>query len=163
MKCLNATVKHGGDNIMVWGCMAASGVGKLAFIDQRMDQYLYKSILQDNLSSSAEIVGLKENFIFQHDNDPKHTAHLVVEYLKVSGFKMLEWVAQSPDLNPIEHLWAHVEKKLKDRRISKKADLKTLISSFWSEIGSDITRNLVNSMRRRCLAVIQSNGGPTRY
>ena len=76
---------------------------------------------------------------------------------------MLEWVSQSPDLNPIEHLWAHVEKKLKDRRISKKADLKNLISSFWSEIGSDITRNLVNSMRRRCLAVIQSNGGPTRY
>ena len=71
--------------------------GKSAFIDQRMDQYLYKSILQDNLSSSAEIVGLKDNFIFQHDNDPKHTARSVVEYLTVSGFKMLEWVAQSPD------------------------------------------------------------------
>ena len=46
LKCLNATVKHGGGNIMVWGCIVASGVGKLAFIDQRMDQYLYKSILK---------------------------------------------------------------------------------------------------------------------
>ena len=68
------TVKHG---VMVWGCMAANGVGNLVFIDSIMDQRLYVVILKGNLKQSAKKLGLGNDFWFQQDNDPKHTAHNV--------------------------------------------------------------------------------------
>jgi transposase len=65
------TVKYGG-SVMVWGCMAANGVGKLVFIDGKMDRYAYVRILSENLASSVEKLDFM-TFIFQQDNDPKHT------------------------------------------------------------------------------------------
>ncbi|CAK9809367.1 Transposable element Tc1 transposase [Anthophora plagiata] len=58
------TVKHGGGGVLVWGCMSASGVGKLKFIETIMDQHVYLDILRENLKSSAEKLNLG-NFIFQ--------------------------------------------------------------------------------------------------
>ncbi|KAH8338802.1 hypothetical protein KR067_010016, partial [Drosophila pandora] len=71
---LVGTVKHGGSGVMVWGCMAASGVGNLTFIETIMDQAGYIKILKDNLFESAEKLGLESEYWFQQDNDPKHTA-----------------------------------------------------------------------------------------
>lgn len=76
-KNLTPTVKHGGGSVLVLGCMSASGVGKLVFIDGRMDQYVYKRILQKNLLASARQLGIAADFVFQQDNDPKHTAKSV--------------------------------------------------------------------------------------
>lgn len=71
---LNATVKHAGGSVMVWGCMSAGGVGNLAFIDTTMDSKAYLEILKTNLLRSAEKLGLNQSFIFMQDNDPKHTS-----------------------------------------------------------------------------------------
>lgn len=67
--------------MLVWGCMVASGVGNLAFIEGKMTAYIYIDILRSNLKSSARKVVLEESFIFQHDNDPKHTALKTREWL----------------------------------------------------------------------------------
>lgn len=72
-KYTQKTVKHNGGGVLVWGCMAANGVGKLAFIDGIMDQYVYINILIENLKTSTDQLAITENFIFQQDNDPKHT------------------------------------------------------------------------------------------
>ncbi|KAH8292862.1 hypothetical protein KR044_001663, partial [Drosophila immigrans] len=68
------TVKHGGGSVMVWGAVAASGVGNLVFIEGNMDRFQYKSILDHNLKPSVKKLCLGESWIFQQDNDPKHTA-----------------------------------------------------------------------------------------
>ncbi|GFX52283.1 transposable element Tc1 transposase [Trichonephila clavipes] len=73
------TVKHEGGSVMGRGCMAASGVGKLVFIDGIMHKMAYLNILQNNLKESADKLGLRSNFIFQLDNDPKYTAFVVKE------------------------------------------------------------------------------------
>ncbi|GFY30586.1 transposable element Tc1 transposase [Trichonephila clavipes] len=67
------TVKNGGGSVMVWGYMAASGVGKLVFIDGLMHKMAYLNVLQNNLKESADKLGLGSNFLFQQDNEPKCT------------------------------------------------------------------------------------------
>ena len=72
-ECMCPTVKHGGGSVMVWGCMSAKGVGNLHFIEGIMNADVYLDILTTQMMPSAKkLMGRK--YIFQHDNDPKHTA-----------------------------------------------------------------------------------------
>lgn len=80
-KNLVSTVKHGGGSVMVWGAVASSGVGRLAFIEGNMDRYQYKSLLEHNLKPSVDNLHLGSGWIFQQDNDPKHTAKIIKEWL----------------------------------------------------------------------------------
>ena len=76
-RTIQATVKHGGGNIMVWGSFGYGGVGDLAEVVGRMKASQYVSILDDHLLSSAEDVSIsEEELIFQQENDPKHTSKL---------------------------------------------------------------------------------------
>ena len=105
LKNLKATVKHGGGSVMVWCAMSAAGVGNIIFIETTMDKYHYLNILEENLEASAVKLGIKDNFRFVHDNDPKHKSKIVTEWLHENVKEVLPHLPQSPDLNPIEHLW----------------------------------------------------------
>ncbi|GFS60845.1 transposable element Tcb1 transposase [Trichonephila clavipes] len=106
---LTPTVKHGG-SVLVWGCMAANGVGKLCFIDGIMTARAYINILRHNLQSSAQRLGLGTSFVLQQDNDPKYTANLTREWLLYNSPRQLKKPPQSPDINPIENL-AQIERR----------------------------------------------------
>ncbi|GFV98733.1 transposable element Tcb2 transposase [Trichonephila clavipes] len=96
------------DSVLVWGCMSAGGVGELVFIDGIMDKMVHLEILKNDLQKSAVNVGLGSNFIFQQDNDPKHTAKIVKLHLLYHCKKALHTSPQSPDLNVIENLWSQL-------------------------------------------------------
>jgi len=67
------TVKHGGGNIMLWGCFSAKGTGRLFRVKERMNGAMYREILSQNLLPSVRALKMKRGWVFQHDNDPKHT------------------------------------------------------------------------------------------
>uniref|UniRef100_A0AAZ3SWC0 Transposase Tc1-like domain-containing protein n=1 Tax=Oncorhynchus tshawytscha TaxID=74940 RepID=A0AAZ3SWC0_ONCTS len=75
------TVKHGGGSIMLWGCFAAGGTGALHKIDGIMRQENYVDILKQHLKTSVRKLKLARKWVFQMDNDPKHTSKVVAKWL----------------------------------------------------------------------------------
>ncbi|CAK9811766.1 Transposable element Tcb1 transposase [Anthophora quadrimaculata] len=143
--------------------MAASGTGNLIFIDGILDKYKYLNILKNNLKESARKLGLLEDFHFQQDNDPKHTARIVKEWIIYNTPHMLITPPQSPDVNPIENLWAEIGKRLNKFQITSKQILKNKIIETWNSIECSFTKSLVYSMERRLRDIIAAKGGPTKY
>ncbi|KAK3562775.1 hypothetical protein QTP86_007093 [Hemibagrus guttatus] len=122
-KNITPTVKYGGGSVMVWGCSAASGPGRLAVINGTMNSAVYQKILKENVRPSVCDLKLKRTWVLQQDNDPKHTSKSTSEWLKKNKMKTLECPSQSPDLNPIEMLWHDLKKVVHARKPSNVAEL----------------------------------------
>ena len=156
------TVKHGGGNIMVWGCFSSSGTGPIVKIEGKMDKKVYKNILSEHMLPFAE-EEMPLRWTFQQDNDPKHSSKFIKDWLKLKNVNVLTWPSQSPDLNPIEHLWEHVKRQLATTRFKNKNDLFDSIKNIWQNIPSDVCKKLVHSMNNRCEAVLDAKGYGTKY
>jgi transposase len=161
------TVKHGGgNNLMVWGCMGWNGVGMLIEVEGKMDADQYCQILSDGMVESFEKLEMEEgDRYFQQDNDPKHTSRKATQWFEDNNIEVLPWPAQSPDLNPIEHLWEHVKRQLRKYETSPKGahELWSRLVDEWNEIPPEVCQNLIESMPRRIQAVIKARGGHTKY
>ena len=147
---------------MVWGCFSSSGVGPLHRIVGIMDQFLYRDILENTMLPFAK-KKMPRGWIFQQDNDPKHTAKRVKKYLSDKKVRVLEWPAQSPDLNPIENLWHKVQQGIRGKKFKTPDVLFAALQTEWSRLPPTYMAKLVESMPRRCQAVIKSKGAPTKY
>ncbi|CEI98269.1 hypothetical protein RMCBS344292_12382 [Rhizopus microsporus] len=76
------TVKHGGGNIKFWSRATYAGVGYITKIEDTMTKEVYLEILEDNLYQTLDNYRIElVKVIFQQDNDPKHRANLVEEWL----------------------------------------------------------------------------------
>ncbi len=146
------TVKHGGGSVMVWGCMSAAGTGELQFIEGTMNANMYCDILKQRLGRRA---------VFQHDNDPKHTSKTTTALLKKLRVKVMDWPILSPDLNPIEHLWGILRRKVEESKVSNIHQLRDVVLEEWKRTPVATCEALVNSMPKR-VKIMENNGGHTK-
>ena len=155
-KCVMPTVKHGGGNVMAKGCMSAAGVGELYFIEENMNSNMYCEILQQSFIPSLQKLGRRA--VFQHVNDPKHTFKTTIALLKRLRVKVMDWPSMSPDLNPIEHLWGILKRKVEVCKVSNICQLRNVVMEEWKNIPVATYEALVNSMPRRVKAVLHNDG-----
>ncbi len=157
------TVKQGGGSIMLWGCFSAAGTGRLVAIEGKMNAAKYRDILDENLLQSAQDLRLGRRFTFQQDNDPKHTAKITKEWLHNNSMTVLEWSNQSPDLNPIEHLWRDLKVAVHQRLPSNLTELERICKEEWQRIPKSRCEKLVASFPKRLMAVLNQKGASTKY
>ena len=124
------------------------------------------AILKGELLQSMEDSGIPaDEVIFQQDNDPKHTFRRTKIWFEEQDIKLLDWPAQSPDLNPIEHTWGHFKKYLSgyERAPTGVHQLWDRVVVEWGKISVEECQKWIESMPRRIQAVIKAKGGHTKY
>jgi transposase len=160
----------GGPSIMVWGGIGlnvklcpviflnldpgrSNGITAARYIDQVLRPHVVPHFARH------------QNKTFQQDNARAHTARATRDFLQQNNVNVMNWPALSPDLNPIEHLWDEIQRRLNEEQPSPTtaAELSVAFQRVWALIPMAFINRLVNSMYRRCAAVINAGGGDTRY
>ena len=155
------TVKFGGGSIMIWGCFSVKGVDKISVIDGKMNAQKYKHILQEKLKSSIESLELPSDYIFQQDNDPKHTAKSTKKWLSENNVNVLQWPSQSPDLNPIGNVWRFLKIQIPKRAPANINNLKTICQEEWYKI-PNFCKKLIENNKKRLVAAEVNKGYSTK-
>jgi transposase len=164
-ECLIPTFKSGRKGTMVWGCFCLYGLGPLVRINGKQTANDYINVLQNYLLPYLGGLDDQNNYLFQDDSAPIHRARVTLHWLSENNIDQLSWPAQSPDLNPIEHLWDELERRVRKRIPLPKneTELFDLLQEEWLKLDESIYQNLVESMSRRVHAVVEAKGYPTRY
>ena len=118
-------LQGGGGSVGIWGCFSFKGTGVCNIYTGRINQFIYRDVLEDCLKPSVEI--LQNDVLdwkFQQDGATAHTAKSIKDYFVENNIEPIPWPARSPDLNPIENIWAYMDRQMSQYHITSVEHLK---------------------------------------
>ena len=159
---------------MVWGAIWREGKSKLVFMERDQDSP------RKGYSARSYIKALEEGLLpiydatrhFQQENAKIHKAKASMGWIMEHGIELWDWPAHSPDLNPIEHVWAWMKRYLR-RKYPDQSNLndneahigifKARMVEAWEAMPQALIKKLIDGLPARLRAVKRANGWYTKY
>ena len=149
-------------SLMVWGGISSFGASRPILVTGNLTAARYvNDILQGEV-----LPMLRENhnlWAFQQDNAPAHKAAITTRFLNENNILTLPWPALSPDLNPIEHIWDFLKRKIRSEEPQNLRQLAQSIIRNWENLPQSLMDRVIQSMPRRIRMCIAARGGHTGY
>jgi len=180
-KNIHGKRKFDNASVLMWGCFIDNKLGPLVFIDGTVKQDTYINLLDKHFIPFLEALHNDDDtalpLYFVQDNATPHVALKTQKYLNTVTEKyqliIMDWPPNSPDMNIIEQLWAHLKHELYRRfpdtgRLTGsieyiRATIRQRLHTIWWDIGMNVLMELVESMPRRVKALAHAEGWYTDF
>lgn len=151
-------------SVMILAGFSGSGKTELAFINKTMNTKEYLNMLERVYLPYLNFFET-DQLIFMQDNASVHTSNIAMDWFEKKGIEMIDWPSKSPDLNPIENVWAEIARKVykNAKQYFDLTELKEAIKTAWDEIDQTYLDNLIKSMPKRCFLVAKNGGKTINY
>ena len=134
------------------------------FTENLNSEFLYTIYKKTLLPSARKFFEEDENsWKLQEDNDPKHTSGKAQKWKDENDIKRTSWPSQSPDLNPMENLWAVLKVNISNYKPTSTKHLIKIIKKEWKKLDGVFTENLVLSMKNRISLIINNESDQILY
>jgi hypothetical protein len=146
-------------SVMIWGAIGVGFKSGCTVCSQGVDAGEYQQILKDSgfIDRMNARCGVG-NWWFMQDGAPCHTAKATMELLRPLCLILPGWPPNSPDLNPIEIIWAIMKRRVKELQPQTEEALKAVISRVWDELDQGMLDRLILGFMRRVAMVVKVNG-----
>lgn len=159
-------VQGGGGSLLIWGAIWFGGRTKLWITRHTMNAERYVRVLEDMVYPiSHELGDPSTQWMFAQDNAPPHTSIAAKEYCRAASIRCLPWPSCSPDMNPIENVWAWLKRVVR-RKVQPGNCLDKLaahITSAWESMPQEMVDRYISRMPERIGSLIKEKGGHTDY
>ena len=141
---------YGKRGVMVHLAFSANRILSCQMIDGTLNGIKYVQLLQNSVIPKV-VASHGHDFIFQQDNAPPHTAKITKEWLEKEKIELLDWPAYSPDLNPVENLWAIIARRVYTNGIAYTSEdaLWNLISEEVENLEKSVISGIIGGMKNR--------------
>ncbi|GFY08092.1 transposable element Tcb2 transposase [Trichonephila clavipes] len=166
---VHESVRFGGGGVLVYGCISIDGrththTDLYIIRDEPLTARRYRDeILRPIVAPYAAAIG--DDFILMDDNCRPHRTNLVEDFLFEEGIVRMEWPACSPDVNPIEHVWDALGRRVAGRQPPPETlqELERALLEEWDRILQLVINSLIDSMPHRCSTLLAVRGNHTPY
>ncbi|GFX69212.1 transposable element Tc3 transposase [Trichonephila clavipes] len=157
--------KYGGRGVLVWGGIILGNRTDLHIFDAgSVNGTRYcNEILLSYVRLFRGAMGLQ--FLFMDDNAPCHRTVAAEQLLESEDIERMDWPARSPDLNPIEHVWDFLGRRLAARTLPPVTirELRLALQDEWAAMPQQLIDTLILSMGRRCETCLAVRGDHIPY
>lgn len=160
--CVRGADRFGGGSLMLWGGVSLHTKTPIVTVQGNLNAHKYQNDVL--LAHAIPHLRTHRRMALAQDNAPCHSARTTQALLTASNIRLIPMPPKSPDLNPIEHIWDLLKRRVRGMPVQQRLRvLERDVNTVWAAIRQRDIQPYISSMRARCRAVINARGGHTRY